>query len=452
MLKTIINKWKKQTSGSINRRIFAAFLTVGVLTAFVKVGAIGKELVIAWRFGTGDDLDAFLIALLIPSFIVNVVAASFNAALIPTYIKVREMEGKTAAEKLFSGATVWSLGLLVITTILMLSTAPVYLPRIASGFNSQKLDLAFRLLCVSSPIVLLNGIITIWSAVLNAGERFALAALCPIITPVVSVILLVGFKSWGIFALAAGLVFGALLEMLILAVGLHQQGISLLPRWHGFDAHLRQVVNQYAPMVAGSLLICSAGPIDQIMAAMLSPGSVASLNYGNRLIASPISLITTALSTAVIPYFSKMVTCQDWMAVRRTLKHYLRLIFLTTVPLTGLLFVFSEPIVQVLFQRGSFTGEDTHLVAQIQGFYALQMPFYVANILVVRLITSMQKNQILMWVSALNLLINITLNYLFMHFFQIRGIALSTSCVYVFSFLFVLLFTNNQIKQCLLIK
>ncbi|MDF5718828.1 MAG: lipid II flippase MurJ, partial [Rhizonema sp. NSF051] len=396
MLHKIFEQWKKLTSGSINRQIFRAAVIVGFLTAFVKVAATGKELVVAWMFGTADSLDAFLIALVIPSFIINIVANSFNAALIPTYIQVREQEGKKAAQKLLSGATVWTLCVVLITTILMLTTAPLYLPWIALRFDSEKLDLTFHLLYAIAPIVMISSIHIIWGAVLNAGERFGLAAVCPMITPAITVIFLVGFKSWGIFALAAGLVIGAVLEIVILGATLHRQGISLRPRWHGFDTHLRRVASQYAPMIAGSLLICSAGSIDQVMAAMLSPGSVAALNYGNRLISSPISLITTALSTAVIPYFSKMVASQDWTGVYRTLKHYLLLIFITTVPLTLLLIIFSEPIVRILFQRGSFTDDDTHLVSQVQSFYALQIPFYTANILVVRLISSLQSNYILM--------------------------------------------------------
>lgn len=442
-----LNAWQQLTSGSINRKIFGAAVTVALLTALVKVAAVIKELVVAWRFGTGDAIDAFLIALLVPSFIINVVANSFNAALIPTYIKVREQEGTKSAQRLLSGATVWSIGLLGITTVLMVVTAPLYLPWIAFGFSSEKLNLTFRLLGAIAPIVLLTGVVTIWGAVLNAGEHFALAALSPIITPAISVVFLLVFKSWGIFSLAAGLVCGTVLEMMVLGVALKRQNISLLPRWYGFDANLRQVASQYAPMIVGALLICSAGVVDQSMAAMLSPGSVAALNYGNRLISSPVSLLSTALSTAVIPYFSKMAASGDWIGVRRTLMHYMRLIFIITVPLTGFLLVFSEPIVQILFQRGSFTTEDTDLVAQIQAFYSLQIPFYIANILVVRLITSMQLNYILMWVSGYNLLINISLNYIGMQLIGVKGIALSTSCVYLFSFLYLLFFAKKNLKK-----
>jgi putative peptidoglycan lipid II flippase len=442
-VQSISKTWNKLTNGSINRQIFGAALTVGVGTALVKGIAVVKELVVAWKFGTGDALDAFLIALLIPAFIVNVVAGSFNAALIPTYIRVREQEGQNAAQKLFSGVTIWSLALLGIATILMMVTAPLYIPLIASGFSSEKLNLTFNLLYTISPFVLLSGIIAIWSAVLNAGERFILASLSPILTPLISIGVLLAFSSLGSFALAAGLVGGAVLEIFLLGVALHQQHISLRPKWYGFDPHLRQVTGQFIPMLAGSFMMCSAGLVDQSMAAMLSPGSVAALNYGNRVIALPITLATTALSAAVIPYFSKMVAHQDWKSIRHTLQRYLKIIFIVTVPLALVFIVLSEQIVTLLFQRGSFTANDTHVVANIQFYFAFQIPFYVANILVVRLISAMQLNQILMQVSGLNFIINIVLNYVFMQWMGISGIALSTSCVYIFCFLYM--FINAKI-------
>jgi len=447
VLKKVLDVWKKLTRGSINRQIFGAAAIVGLLTALVKGVSVGKELVVAWRFGTGDELDAFLIALVVPGFIINVVAGSFNAALIPTYVRVKEQQGLKEAQKLFSGVMVWSLGLLGITTIVMMAAAPIYLPLIASGFDPQKLDLTLHLLWAIAPIILLSGILNIWSAVLNAGERFALAAVSPILTPVITILLLLGFRSWGIFALSAGLVCGAIAEMIILGVALHWQKISLRPKWYKFDANLRQVASQYAPIMTGAFLMCSTGLVDQSMAAMLAPGSVAALDYANRVISLPLTLSTTALGTAVIPYFSKMVAQEDWLNIRHTLMGYLRLIFAVTIPLMVFFIVGSELIVQLLFQRGSFTASDTRLVAQIQNFYALQIPFYVAVILVVRLINSLQISYLLAWGSGFNLIINILGNYVFMYWLGIKGIALSTSCVICFCFFFLFFFAFKHLNK-----
>jgi putative peptidoglycan lipid II flippase len=443
----LLTSWQVLTTGSTNRKIFGAAIMVALVTALVKVATVTKEVIVAWKFGTADALDAFIIAFVVPSFIINVIAGSFNAALIPTYIKVREQEGRNAAQKLFSGATVWSIGLLIIATVLLLIAAPHYLPIIAKGFSREKLDITFKLLYILAPAIILSGVTTLWCAVLNAGERFALTAISPIITPVISILFLLLANDWGVFALATGLVCGVLLEMISVGIGLHLQGISLLPRWYGFDTHLRQVVSQYTPVIAGACLISSAGLVDDSMAAMLLPGSVAALNYGNRITVLPINLAIVALRTVVTPYFSKMIAHEDWVGIHHTLKRYIKLIFIATIPLSILLIIFSEFIVRIFLQRGSFTSHDTYLVAQIQTCYALQIPFYIANILVVILVNSLKFNYILIRVSALNLLINIVFNYLFIQWMGVKGIALSTSCVYMFCFSYLFVFVNKKLSK-----
>ncbi len=439
--------WRKLTTGSVNRQIFGAAFTVATFAAMVKSVSFIKELVIAWRFGTSDQLDAFLIALVVPSLLMNVIGGSLASAFIPIYISVKEREGVEASQKLFSGFMTYSLFIILITTILMVVSSLIYLPWIASGFSKEKLDLTFKLLCSVSPFVVISGILYVWEAVLNAREKFAVAALAPISVPIITIVLLMLLKSLGIYILPIALFIGTSIQIIVLRALLRKQGILLLPKWYGFSKDLRQVNYQYAPMVAGAFLLCSAIPVDQAMAAMLSPGSVASLNYGNRIIAAPMSLITTALTAAIMPYCSKMFAIGDWVGLQKTIRRYLQLIAISTVPLALILFLFSEPIVSLAFQRGSFTREDTYLVAQIQSLYSLQIPFYIGNLLLIRIISSIQKNNVLMWASGCNLFINIFLNYLFINFLGIRGIALSTSCVYIFSFLFLFIFLNRYINK-----
>jgi putative peptidoglycan lipid II flippase len=52
-----------------------------------------------------------------------------------------------------------------------------------------------------------------------------------------------------------------------------------------------------------------------------------------------------------------------------------------------------------------------------------------------------------MWGSAGNLIANIGLNYLFMQWLGVSGIALSTSGVYLFSFLFLFFMATQKLKQ-----
>ena len=108
-----------------------------------------------------------------------------------------------------------------------------------------------------------------------------------------------------------------------------------------------------------------------------------------------------------------------------------------------LIYAFSDSIVNIIFQRGSFTTEDTAIVSPVQAYFAFQIPFYVAGIVVVRLISALRANHILMWGAAINLVVNIGFNILFIHYLGLKGIALSTSFVYLISFLFLVYFANQ---------
>ncbi len=443
----LVNIWNKLTKGSVNRQILGAAATVAAGTVFVKAMAVVKELVVAWQFGTGDDLDAFLVAYIVPSFVINVISGALAAAFIPTYIRIQEQQGKEASQRLFSGVMIWTVGLLLLFISVMILTSSLYLPRIAAGFNSEKLKLTFHLFFIMAPLVAVHGVGLIWGAVLNAGERFALVALLPIITPTITILLLLFGKSLGIDVLAIGLIIGSTIESSILGLALIKKGILKWPKWYGFDDNQKQVLNQYIPMMMGALLMFSTSIVDQSMATMLPSGSVAALNYSNRIVSLPILIISTALGTAVIPYFSKLLAQEDWISVRQTLKYYLKIVFAVSIPLTGIIIVFSEPLVRILLQRGSFQASDTNLVSQIQSCFALQIPFYIGCSLVVRLIAAMQSNHLMMWGSACNLAINIGMNYLLMQWMGVAGIALSTSIVYCFSFLFLWFFANKLLNE-----
>jgi putative peptidoglycan lipid II flippase len=435
--KSLFNVWRRFTGGSGTRQVFGAAITVALLATLVKLVTVAQELVVAYRFGISDTLDAFWIALLIPSLFTYVLGGSLNVALIPSFIQVREREGTQAAQKLLSEVIAWSINLLGIITVLLITTAPLYLRLLASGFSPEKLALTTHLLYIVAPIVLLGGISNVWGAVLNAGERFALVALAPVAVPAMGALLLLAAKSWGIFALALGMVCGGALEMALLGLALKRQGFSLRPRWSGRSASLRQVARQFTPKMAGAFLRSGSSLVDHAMAAMLLAGSVAALNYGYRVIGPLLGVAGTALGTAVTPYFSKMVVGNELQALSYTFKRFLFLIFLLTIPAALMLFLFSETIVRLLFQRGSFDAGDALIVGQIQAFYALQIPFFMANVLATRLISALFTNYLLLWSAAIYLAVSVVLNLLLIKPLGVAGIALSTSCASLINFAFL---------------
>ena len=171
------------------------------------------------------------------------------------------------------------------------------------------------------------------------------------------------------------------------------------------------------------------------------------LEYGNRLSAALLGIGATGLGTAVLPYVSKTVADKDWSGLQHTLKKYTILILQLSIPCTILIFIYSEPIIQLIFQRGAFTESDTQLVGQVQAMYILQVPFYMLSILKVRLISSIKYNQILFYGALISFVLNILLNYLFMQYFGVSGIALSTAAVYLVSYIFLSVGLHLKLKR-----
>ena len=93
---------KGGAESSVRARITRAAVTTGFFSVVVKLVSLASTLLIASLFGTGDDLEAYFIAFLVPSFLFQVVSGSFSSAMIPTYVQVTEQQGPIQAQALFS--------------------------------------------------------------------------------------------------------------------------------------------------------------------------------------------------------------------------------------------------------------------------------------------------------------------------------------------------------------
>ena len=432
---------------SVNRKIFRAAAIVAGLSVLARIAATLKELVVAHAFGRSDALDAFLIAFVLPSFVMNLIMGGLGSALLPVLVETRQSEGEDAATKLLSSILFVSLLTLLGASVLMALGAPLYLPFLAHSFSPEKLLLTRKLLYLLLPWMIFNGIATLLAYIMNAGEKFALPAMVPLITPLATIVFIVSFKAQGAFSLALGTAAGGLIEAIVLFRILAAHDVRLSLRWGRFDPAVRKVLAQYAPMMAVSFLMGSALVVDQSFAAMLPAGSVAALSYANKISNVILVIGGTALSTATLPYFSRMVAENDWFGCRHTLKRYVALITAVTVPVTVMLIVFSNLIVRILYQRGAFTSADTQVVSLVQACYCLQIPFQMLSLLFARFISSVRRNDLILYAAAANLTVNIVMDLVLMRIWGIAGIALSTTLMNIVSLVFLSISSIKLLNQ-----
>ena len=435
---------------SVNRRIFRAAVIVTFAGVLVKLVATAKEFVLAGTFGRSDAMDAFLIAFLLPGLLVNLFSESMNQALIPTLVRVRESGGKAKAQDLLSSAMMWLVMLLAGGSVAMGLTARFFFPLVAPRFSSGKLLLTEELFYGLLPVVLLAGIASNCTAVLNTIDRFAWPALAPMTWPMA---VMLGAWLWaprvGIWALVYSNVAGALVYAVLMAWMMHTHGYRFEARWNwgwrGTDPEareaMREVAGQYGPMLLSGLVASSGLLVDQGMAAALPPGSVSTLVYANRFVSVVLTLLAGAIATAVTPYFAQLVARKDWAGCRHTINTYVRLTALVSVPVALAMIFGSHVLVRLTYQHGAFGPRDTAAVAPVQAMYAMQLPFYIVSRVFYRYLVAIRRTSLILYCGMINLVLDVVLNLVCMRWYGVAGIALATSLWTVSTFVFLCFWT-----------
>ncbi len=348
------------------------------LGASLVIGLI-RQRVIATRFGTTAELDAFAAANGIPELLFTMLAGGALAfAFIPIYA---EIKGRNASEadRLFSQVVNTILLLTGAAGILLGLLAPQLIAArwgIAPNFPSEIQILTadlMRVLLLSTVIFAVSSIIT---GTLHAHQHFLLPALAPSMYSLGIILGAIGLgERLGVFSLAWGACLGALLHLLIQVPGLIRYRVKWQPLLNWRDPSLQRVAVLMAPRVLD--LLMARASIDWINANLgsgLGEGRVSSLRYAFQLMNTPWTLIGTAIGIAVFPTMAVLAAEKDVDSQRSALSGALRAILTLALPAGTALIVLGRPIIGLLFEGGEFTPQSTALV-----FYALQ--FYVVALI-----------------------------------------------------------------------
>ena len=401
---------------------------VFVFLLLSKIVQFLKELVVAKEIGVTPMLDAYILALLFVTSLIVFVFQPFAFAFIPIFIRLRKYS-QDKANMFFSKIVLIATILGIVGLGLQLCLVEQILPLLASSFSEQYINLTKIFFLQLSPFYFFTVLSSLFGAYLNALNKNILYTIYPAFP---ALFVLLGFLfipiELPVYHLVYGFNIGSFVALCLLIWTCYRNGFYPCIIWR-LDKATKICLQQWVPLIFASFLMAVNPIIDKNMAATLGAGSVSQLEYGSKLFSIFSAFSITGLTTILFPYFSEKVAQKDYKGILVFIKKTGSVLILPLFLISVLVFLYAEYLVQLVFERGAFTAEDTGVVADVMRFYIIGFPFLTFAIIGVRLVNSLQLNKLIVAFSLVNVSANIILNWWFIELYGLKGIALSTSLI-----------------------
>ncbi len=367
-------------------KLFKSFATVGGFTLASRVLGFVRDIMIAMVLGTGPVAEAFVVAFRFPNLFRRLFAeGAFNSAFIPLFAKRLEGEGAAEAKQFAQEAmAVLIFALLVVTAI-----AEIFMPwlmyGLAAGFagDKEKFDLTVLLTRITMPYLLFVSLLALFSGILNAFHKFAAAAAAPVILNLVfiGVLAAMSYMSLGNtreagVVLAWAVSVAGLLQLLAVMVAAKRIGMALKLSMPRLTPGVRRLFRLGIPGVISGGIVQINIVIGTLIASMQDQ-AVAWLYYADRLYQLPLGVVGIAIGVVLLPDISRLLRAGKERQAHDSQNRSLEFSLLLTLPAAIALAVVPLPLIQVLFERGHFSANDTQMVGMALMAFAFGLPAFV---------------------------------------------------------------------------
>jgi putative peptidoglycan lipid II flippase len=416
-------------------RLALSTAVFAVATGLSRIAGLVREVVAASYFGVKGPMSAFTIAFQVPNLVRNLFADSaLQAAFVPVFTEQLEKKGPQEAFRVASALVFVIAVVLGSLTALFVLVAPVLMPIFAPGFDQNLTDLTVRLSQILFPIVLLLGFSGLVVGVLNSFDEFGVPAIAPLAWNVAIILTLVLLTPVfhgqdKIYAYAIGVLIGTVVQLLLPLPWLRRTGFRLVRSFDWRDERVIRVLKLMLPVTLGLGLINFNLSVDSIFATLISDQAPAAIDKAFRIYMLPQGVFAVALATVIFPRLSRLVARGDHATLRETLSHGMRQMLFLLVPVAAALLVLSDPITQVVYQRGQFDAAQTDLVSEALFYFAFSLPFAGVNLVLIRAFFSLQRPWTPTLIALGNLGVNAGLDALLYKPMGVGGITLATGAV-----------------------
>ena len=424
--------------------IVRGMLWVALFVFVGKFAGAAKEMVVAYRYGVSEEVDAYLFVFNLICWPVSLWFSILSFILVPLAVRIRQ-EAMADLSRFRAELLAFALVLGCDLALIAWFGLPVLLRSSWVGLSKSTLSIATDIVPDMVALIPLGVLGSLFSAWMLSSERHANTLLesVPALTILVALLIL---PHDGVSPLVWGTLTGFIFHVATLAAPLAWTGEIEMPRFTSHSPQWPAFWQGFGILLVGNALMSFIGIIDQFFAAHLDTGAIATLSYANRILALITGLGATAVGRATLPVFAR-IQARDENQLHKVAWHWVRVLFLMGLVAMLASWWLAPWCVKLIFERGAFNAQNTEAVTEVFRYGLIQLPFYFSAIVLVSLLASRRQNKLIAIGASTNLLVKIGANYALVPLLGINGIVTATAIMYMVSFIMLCWFATHHMKK-----
>ncbi|PIU03377.1 murein biosynthesis integral membrane protein MurJ [Candidatus Shapirobacteria bacterium CG08_land_8_20_14_0_20_39_18] len=397
-----------------------------------------------WQF------DVYIASFRFPDMIFELlVLGALSAAFIPVFSEYLEKNKEEAYRVASSVINILSL-IFGLAAVVMFIFAPQLSHLIAPSYGPEKIDLLTnltRLMLFAQVFFCISNFLT---GIIQSNQRFLIPALAPIVYNIgiiLGIIFLVPIM--GIYGASVGVIFGALLHLLIQLPLVIKLGFVY--HWRAWDYHhpgFKEIAKLMAPRTLALAVSQVESTVSVFLTTFLIEGSVSLFYFAQTLMNIPIGLFGATIGQAALPSLSQSVAKNDLEEYKKNfLFSFFQTLYLV-LPLTAILLILRIPAVRIAYGVKGFAWSETLETGKTLALFSAAIVCQSVIQILIRGFYALHNTKTPLVLSLLAVLTNIVLSTIFIFKFKwgIGGLAFSASIVAVIQTGLLLLFLDRQVK------
>ncbi len=358
----------------------ATLLLMGTVMLSRIIGYV-REAYIAYAFGAGQQVDAYVAAFTLPDWLNYIVAGgAASITFISIYTRFLAEKRDADAEKTFSVVITVMSAVMIVGTIIGEIITPQFVRWMFHGFSPAQVTLTVHLTRILLPAQIFFYVGGVVSAVLLSHRLFLYPAFGPLLYNVLIILGgVIGGRHFGIASLAYGALVGSFVgPFLASVIGAARIGTGYRPSFDVTNPAFREWVHLSIPLMLGVSLVTAD---DWILRHYASSGigDIARLNYAKRLFGVPIAVLGQATGQASLPFFARLFNEKRLQEFAATVNDSVYRVAAASFLATGWMMAAAVPLIDLVYRRGRFTVSDTQTTAVYFFWFSLSLALWSAQ-------------------------------------------------------------------------